>query len=260
MRCLPRPRNRGRSSTFLCPYQTSTRSRYNRASTCAPIKRLFTEYAFRSTWIRLPESTFTRSRLADSIRRAGNSRITAISSDNRARRPAFRCAKRSLRNCAYSARLPKSRLPRSSSVCSTARLNRWWLCSASPFSFGLAGLVCLRLDSVIPHHPFIAPVELLQIAHVVHRARQAVGTVLGSHCSQFPDRVLPSFAEALQALRIADRARLPVRVRQHEVIHQVLERLPPERDPQLGHVREVRRAQPSRRVLLTEVHFLRRPL
>src|SRR5712692_4087092 len=82
MRCLPRPRNRGRSSTFLCPYQTSTRSRYNRASTCAPIKRLFTEYALRSTWIRLPESTFTRSRLADSIRRAGNSRITAISSDN----------------------------------------------------------------------------------------------------------------------------------------------------------------------------------
>jgi hypothetical protein len=31
-------------------------------------------------------------------------------------------------------------------------------------------------------------------------------------------------------------------------------------DPQFGHVREVRRAQPPRHVLLAEVHFLRRPL
>src|ERR1035438_7136188 len=100
MRCLLRPRRRGRSSTFFCPYQTSTWSRYIRASTRAPIRRLFTEYEFRSTWIRLPESTFTRSRFADSIRRAGNSPITAISSTSRARRPAFRCANRSLRNCA----------------------------------------------------------------------------------------------------------------------------------------------------------------
>src|SRR2546427_12721969 len=67
MRCLPRPRSRGRSSTFLCPYQTSTWSRYDRASTRAPIRRLFTEYKFRSTWIRLPESTFTRSRLAEEM-------------------------------------------------------------------------------------------------------------------------------------------------------------------------------------------------
>src|SRR5216684_4280831 len=160
MRCLPRPRSRGRSSIFRCPYQTSTWSRYDRASTRVPIKRLFTEYAFRSTWIKLPESTFTCSRLADSIRRAGSSRITAISSANRTRRPALRCANRSLRNCAYSA----------------------WL----------------------------------------------------------PHRVLPSFAEALQALRIADCPRLPVRVRQHEVIHQMLERLTSECDPQLGHVGEVR--------------------
>src|SRR5436853_1480793 len=72
----------------------------------------------------------------------------------------------------------------------------------------------LRLDPVILHHPCIAPVELLQVAHVVYRARQAVGAVLGRYCSQLPDRVLPSFAEALQALRIADCPRLPVRVRQ----------------------------------------------
>ena len=67
----------------------------------------------------------------------------------------------------------------------------------------------LRLHPVIPHHPFIAPVELLQITHVVHRARQAVGAVFGRHRAQLPDRVLPSLAEALQALGVADRARLP---------------------------------------------------
>src|SRR5664279_454029 len=117
-----------------------------------------------------------------------------------------------------------------------------------------------RLHSVIPHHAFVTPVELLQVAHVVHRARQAVGTVLGRRRAQFPTRVLPSFAEALQALRIADRARLPVRVGQHEVVYQMFEHLAFERDPQLGHVCEVRRAQPPRRVLLAEVHLLRRAL
>src|ERR1019366_2117244 len=54
-----------------------------------------------------------------------------------------------------------------------------------------------------------------------------------------------------------DRTCLPVRVGQHEVVYQMLEHLPFERDPQLGHVRKVRRAQPSRCVLLAEVHLLR---
>ena len=115
----------------------------------------------------------------------------------------------------------------------------------------------LRLHAVVPHHPFIAAVELLQVAHVIDRARQAVGAVFDRYCAQFPHRVLPAFTEALQALGIADRARLPVRVRQHEVVHQVLERLSRERDPQLRHVREVRRAQPPRHVYLTEIHFVR---
>ena len=41
----------------------------------------------------------------DSIRRAGNSLITAISSARWARRPALRCANRSFKNCLYSAKL-----------------------------------------------------------------------------------------------------------------------------------------------------------
>src|SRR5450759_1551438 len=53
------------------------------------------------------------------------------------------------------------------------------------------------------------------------------------------------------------RLRYPVRVCQHEVVHQVLERLPCERDAQFGHVREVRRTQPPRHMFLAEVHFLR---
>src|SRR3978361_596058 len=52
-----------------------------------------------------------------------------------------------------------------------------------------------RFHSVVPHHAFIAPVELLPVAHVVHRAGQAVGAMLDSDRSQLPDRILPSFAE-----------------------------------------------------------------
>src|SRR5438552_16555118 len=171
MRCLLRPRSRGRSSTFLCPYQTSTWSRYDRASTRAPIKRLFTEYEFRSTWIRLPESTFTCSRFADSIRPAGSSRMTAISSASRARRPAFRCANRALRNRAYSAWLPNSRLPRSSSALLHHPLEPVMALLGISVLIRARRISVLRLDPVIVHHSFIAPVELLQVAHVVHRAR-----------------------------------------------------------------------------------------
>ena len=40
--------------------------------------------------------------------------------------------------------------------------------------------------------------------------------MLGRHGAQLPHRVLPSFAEAFQTLGIADRARLPVRIRRRK--------------------------------------------
>src|SRR5664280_3925501 len=83
---------------------------------------------------RLPESTFTCSRLADSMRRSGNSLITAISSPSRCLRPAFNRSNIAARKRRYSSTLPKSTLPRNINSCATARLKRWCRCSTSPFS------------------------------------------------------------------------------------------------------------------------------
>jgi hypothetical protein len=96
----------------------------SRASTCSPINRLGTEYALRSTWIRLPESTFTRSRRDDSMRLSGSSFITSSSSASRCLRPAFSRTNIASRNDLYVSTLAKSTLPRSINSCATARLKR----------------------------------------------------------------------------------------------------------------------------------------
>ena len=74
--------------------------------------------------------------------------------------------------------------------------------------------------------------------------------------AQLPQGVLQALTEALQALREAQRPRLPVRVGQHEVVHQVGKRRAGDRHPQLGAVREVRGTQPARLVDLGEEHLL----
>ena len=78
------------------------------------------------------------------------------------------------------------------------------------------------------------------------------------HAAQFPHGVLKPFAEALEALRKTDRDRLPVRVRQHPVVDQVVERLAADRHGQALHVGEIRGTQPPRMMHLAEEHFLRR--
>ena len=76
------------------------------------------------------------------------------------------------------------------------------------------------------------------------------------HAAQFPQGVLQTFAEALVALGETDRARLPVRVRQHEVVDQVVEGRAVDGHPQLGAVREVTGTQSSRRMDLVEEDLL----
>ena len=62
-----------------------------------------------------------------------------------------RCAGRAPRgrNARRPSRLAKSRLPRSISAWSTACLNRWWLCSTSPFSWACAGVDRLPRQAVV---------------------------------------------------------------------------------------------------------------
>jgi hypothetical protein len=85
--------------------------------------------------------------------------------------------------------------------------------------------------------------------------RQPVSAVHPRHATQFPQGVLQALAETLVALGEADRSRLPVRVRQDEVVDQVIERRVGNGHVQIGAVREVAGAQPSGMMNLSEEHF-----
>src|SRR6266851_6815702 len=122
----------------------------------------------------------------------------------------------------------------------------------------LPRLDLLPLHPVISQQPGIAFGELRRRAHVVHRRRQSIGSVPLWHFPEFPNCILESFTQALEALRKTHRRRFPVRVGQHQVIEQVRKTLPLDRDPQLTHMREVGSAQPPWLVSLREEHFLHR--
>jgi len=123
---------------------------------------------------------------------------------------------------------------------------------------GMARLDLLGQQPIMLHQAFVTLCEVLLLRQVVHRRAQPVGPVPLRHPAQLPQRVLQAFAQALEALREADRRRLPVRVGQHEVVDQVLERLTLDGHTQAAHPREVRRRQPARLVHLGEEHFLGR--
>jgi hypothetical protein len=126
----------------------------------------------------------------------------------------------------------------------------------------LVGVIRLDLladQTVMSQQPLIALRELLLLRQVVHRRAQPIRAVPLRHGAQLPQRVLQPFAQALETLRKTDRHRLPVRVRQHEMVNHVREPLPRDGHAQVVHVREVRRRQPPRFMHLGEVHFLGRP-
>jgi hypothetical protein len=113
---------------------------------------------------------------------------------------------------------------------------------------------------VVTHQGLIARRVALGVAVLVHGQRHAVGAMTLGHAAQFPHGVLPTHAQAGEALRPAQGHVLPVRVRQHEVVQQVRKRLPRDGHVQFVHVREVRRAEPAGLMHLAEKHFLGRPV
>ena len=125
---------------------------------------------------------------------------------------------------------------------------------------GVARLDLLGHQPIMLHQAFVALREVLLLRRVVHRQAHPVGPVSLWHATQLPQRVLQPLAQTLEALREADRPRLPVRVGQHEVVDHVVERLPRDRHSQAAHPREVRRRQPARLMHLGEEHLLRRPV
>jgi hypothetical protein len=127
-----------------------------------------------------------------------------------------------------------------------------------PVLVGVGGLNLLPAQAVMIQQGLITLRELFTLRQIVHRRAQPIGPVTLGHTSQLPQRILQPFAEALEALRKAQRERLPVRVGQHQVIDHVLKRLPLDRHAQLIHVREVGCCQPAWLMHLAEEHFLGR--
>jgi hypothetical protein len=124
---------------------------------------------------------------------------------------------------------------------------------------GLPRLDRLGFEAVMGHQGLISPGEHFRLRIGVDRRGQAIGAVPPGNPSQFPQGVLQPFAEALEALGEADRAGLPVGIRQHEVVDQMVERLAGDGDAEIGHVGEVTLGEPARLVGLCEEHLLGRP-
>jgi hypothetical protein len=124
---------------------------------------------------------------------------------------------------------------------------------------GLPGSNGLGLQAVMGQKRPVSLREPLGIGVGLDRGAEAVGAVLPWDPSQFPQGVLQPVAEALPTLREADRAGLPVRVGQDEVVDQVVERRARDGDAEFGHVRKIRGAELPRLVDLCEEHLLGRP-
>ena len=122
---------------------------------------------------------------------------------------------------------------------------------------GLAGVDGLSFQAIVGQQGAVMLLEQFTIAKVVHRGGEPIGAVHLGNPSQFPEGILKPLAEALETLRKADCAGLPIGIGQDEVIDHVIKRLASERDPQIVHVREVRGSQLARLVDLIEEDLLR---
>jgi hypothetical protein len=121
----------------------------------------------------------------------------------------------------------------------------------------LAGLNGLPLQTVVSQQGLIAALECLLPLHPrLDRCRQAIGPVQLRHATEFPQGVLQSFTEALEALREAEGAALPVGVGEHEMVDHVGERSSVDSDAQVGAVGEVAGGQPTGAMELGEEDLL----
>ncbi len=118
----------------------------------------------------------------------------------------------------------------------------------------------LALQAVVPQQRLVTELKGPPITAGRDGRRQGVGTMHPGDTAQLGQGILQAVAEALEALGEADRAGLPVRVGQHEVVDQVRKRLAVDGHLQAAGVREVGGAQPARLVDLAEEHLLGRPV
>ena len=248
MRWRFRPRSRSHASSSLSAKRTSSLSSKIRTRTHSPISRDGTEYAQCLTRTVLHSLTHTSSSTYSGSFATSSSRIAARSSATRS--PRFVLALRTTwsTNACHASTLSKSRLPRTSSACSSRRL------SAPLAGFDVAVLLLradlrrARLHPEVLHQREVLGVErslaILEARRLasrdpVRRRRRVVGLVPRRHAPELEQRALHALAQRRHRLRQAHRRPLPIRVRQHEHAQQVHEHLPDDRHRELGRAREV---------------------
>ena len=144
--------------------------------------------------------------------------------------------------------------------------------------FGVAVLVGMLRLRALRTHPhvgqkrFVASREvrlrlllgrLLRVVcppQVDDRGGEAVGAMLSGNAPQLPQRVLQPFGQCLKALGEAQRAGLPVGVREHEVVEHVIQRLALDADAQRRQMGEVGGAENAGMMYLREHHLAPGPL
>ena len=124
---------------------------------------------------------------------------------------------------------------------------------------GLTRLDLLPADPVMSQESFIRSCELFGVREVIYGRAHPVRSMFRRNAAELPECILQPLAQALERLRVADAACLPVGIRQDKVIDQMRERLAIDRHPQFPAVCKVRLAQLARSMLLRKEHFSRRP-
>ena len=108
-----------------------------------------------------------------------------------------------------------------------------------------SGLANQRLDLIVVHQVTVPRAKLAIFRKVVDRGAEAVAAMLARYAAQFPKGLLQPAADGLERFGKANRHELPIRVREREVIEQMIERLSVKGDSQRVHVGKVRRPQPA---------------
>jgi hypothetical protein len=116
----------------------------------------------------------------------------------------------------------------------------------------------LRGHAIMGQKRLVVGRELLRVPVLMHGQRHPVRPMTLRYRPQRPHRILPAAAETREALGGTHRHVLPVRMRQHEVINQMVERLALKGHLDLIHRRKIRRRQPARWMLLGEKNLLGR--
>ena len=97
----------------------------------------------------------------------------------------------------------------------------------------------------------------LTLAWIIDRRTHAIGAMSKWNSAELPQRMLQTIAQRLKTLRVTKIHGFPVRVRQHEVVNQVLQRLACDGHVEAGHVCEVGRSEVTGMMRLAEEDFLR---